>query len=57
MQLAWFDWVAIAVYFAANIGIGLYYRSKATASVSSHLRRCHPLGTRICTVCVVIVAA
>ena len=32
MHLGWVDWTAIALYFAANIGIGLYYRRRATAS-------------------------
>jgi SSS family solute:Na+ symporter len=32
MQLAWFDWLAIVLYFAVNIGIGLYYRRRATSS-------------------------
>jgi Na+/proline symporter len=32
MQLTWLDWLAIAIYFAANIGIGLYYRRRATGS-------------------------
>ena len=32
MQLTFLDWLAIALYFAANIGIGLYYRSRATSS-------------------------
>jgi SSS family solute:Na+ symporter len=32
MQLTLWDWLAIAVYFAVNIGIGLYYRSRATKS-------------------------
>ena len=32
MQLTTFDWLAIAVYFLANIAIGLYYRAKATES-------------------------
>jgi solute:Na+ symporter, SSS family len=32
MQLTWVDWLAIAVYFAANLAIGLYYRARATAS-------------------------
>ena len=32
MKLNWFDWIAIAVYFLANIGIGLYYRRRATRS-------------------------
>jgi len=32
MQLTWIDWVAIAAYFVANLGIGLYYRRRATSS-------------------------
>src|SRR6185295_11618136 len=32
MQLTILDWLAIGLYFAANIGIGLYYRSRATRS-------------------------
>src|SRR6266851_2136454 len=32
MQLTLLDWLAIGLYFAANIGIGLYYRSRATSS-------------------------
>jgi solute:Na+ symporter, SSS family len=32
MQLTVWDWLAIAVYFAVNIGIGLYYRRRATSS-------------------------
>ena len=32
MRLNWIDWIAIAVYFLANIGIGLYYRRRATRS-------------------------
>jgi solute:Na+ symporter, SSS family len=32
MQLSLLDWTAIAVYFLANILIGLYYRAKATES-------------------------
>jgi len=32
MQLGWVDWLAIALYFAANLAIGLYYRRRATAS-------------------------
>src|SRR5512144_2122850 len=32
MQLTGWDWLAIAVYFAVNIGIGLYYRRRATSS-------------------------
>src|SRR5512143_1075869 len=32
MSLNWWDWIAIAVYFLANIGIGLYFRRRATGS-------------------------
>jgi solute:Na+ symporter, SSS family len=32
MQLTVWDWFAIALYFVANIGIGLFYRSRATSS-------------------------
>ncbi len=32
MELTWLDWLAIAIYFAANIGIGLYYSRRATGS-------------------------
>jgi SSS family solute:Na+ symporter len=32
MQLTSLDWLAIALYFIANIGIGLYYRARATSS-------------------------
>jgi Na+/proline symporter len=32
MSLNWWDWLAIAVYFLANIGIGLYFRRRATGS-------------------------
>ena len=32
MQLTLLDWLAIAAYFVANIGIGLYYRRRATGS-------------------------
>jgi solute:Na+ symporter, SSS family len=32
MQLTLWDWLAIALYFAVNIGIGLYYRRRATRS-------------------------
>src|SRR5215471_6446092 len=32
MQLTSLDWLAIALYFVANIAIGLYYRSRATSS-------------------------
>jgi solute:Na+ symporter, SSS family len=32
MSLNWWDWIAIAVYFIANIAIGLYFRRRATGS-------------------------
>jgi solute:Na+ symporter, SSS family len=32
MHLTLLDWLAVAAYFAANVGIGLYYRQRATAS-------------------------
>jgi Na+/proline symporter len=32
LHLSALDWLAVAAYFAANIGIGLYYRQRATAS-------------------------
>src|SRR3954469_5221755 len=32
MQLGLLDWLAIGLYFVANIGIGLYYRARATSS-------------------------
>src|SRR6185436_3433033 len=32
MQLTFWEWFAIALYFVANIGIGFYYRSRATSS-------------------------
>jgi SSS family solute:Na+ symporter len=34
MQLTSIDWVVIAAYFAFNLAIGIYYRKKATGSVS-----------------------
>jgi len=34
MQLALGDWIIIALYFAFNLGIGIYYRKRATGSVS-----------------------
>ncbi len=34
MQLKLVDWVVIAAYFIFTIGIGVYYRKKATSSVS-----------------------
>jgi solute:Na+ symporter, SSS family len=36
MQLGLIDWLAIAAYFAFNIGIGLYYRKRATASTEDY---------------------
>ncbi|HUS06260.1 MAG TPA: sodium:solute symporter family protein [Bryobacteraceae bacterium] len=34
MKLTAIDWFIVALYFAFNIGIGLYYKSRAGASVS-----------------------
>jgi solute:Na+ symporter, SSS family len=34
MQLSIVDWIIIALYFILNLGIGFYYRKKATGSVS-----------------------
>ena len=34
MRLTWIDIAVIAAYFALNLGIGLYYRKRATKSVS-----------------------
>jgi SSS family solute:Na+ symporter len=34
MQLTLVDWVVIALYFALNLAIGVYYRKRATKSVS-----------------------
>lgn len=36
MQLTILDWIIIAAYFAFNLAIGLYYRKKATGSVSDY---------------------
>ena len=33
MALTWLDWVWIALYFAANAGVGFYYRARAGKSV------------------------
>ncbi len=33
MQLSFIDWAVVAAYFAFNLGIGLYYKSRAGASV------------------------
>lgn len=34
MQLTYVDWIVIALYFAFNLAVGLYYRKRATQSVS-----------------------
>ncbi len=34
MKLNYVDWIVIALYFAFNLGVGLYYRKRATQSVS-----------------------
>jgi hypothetical protein len=34
VRLNLLDWVVIALYFLISLGIGLYYRRKATTSVS-----------------------
>ncbi len=34
MQLTLLDWAVVVLYFMISLGIGLYYRSKATKSVS-----------------------
>jgi len=34
MQLTLIDWVVIAMYFVFNLGVGLYFRKRATQSVS-----------------------
>ena len=34
MQLTIIDWLVIAAYFALNVGIGFYYKSRASKSVS-----------------------
>ncbi len=34
MHLTYLDWLVVALYFAFNIGIGLYYKSRAGESVS-----------------------
>ena len=36
MQLSALDWFAIAAYFAANVGIGLWYRRRATGSTEDY---------------------
>lgn len=34
MKLTTFDWLVIAAYFVFNLGVGLYYRRRATGSTS-----------------------
>src|ERR1700716_3691076 len=34
MQLTFIDWAVVALYFLFNIGIGLYYKSRASKSIS-----------------------
>lgn len=34
MTLTWVDWLFVALYFAINIGIGLYYRQRAGSSTA-----------------------
>src|SRR3954449_11964377 len=34
MQLTWLDWLVVGLYFALNIAIGFYYKSRAGSSVS-----------------------
>src|SRR5947207_7206544 len=34
MQLTIIDWLVIAAYFALNIGIGFYYKARASSSIS-----------------------
>ena len=36
MQLTFLDWVVIAAYFLFNIGIGLYYKSRAGSNISEY---------------------
>jgi solute:Na+ symporter, SSS family len=36
MTLTLIDWIVVAAYFLFNVGIGLYYRRKATGSVSDY---------------------
>src|SRR5271156_144009 len=36
MQLTFLDWAVIAAYFLFNIGIGLYYKSRAGTSISEY---------------------
>ncbi len=34
MQLTWVDWAVILLYFGFNLAVGIYYRKRATQSVS-----------------------
>ncbi len=34
MQLTWLDWLVVGLYFALNIAIGFYYKSRAGSSVN-----------------------
>jgi solute:Na+ symporter, SSS family len=36
VTLGLIDWLVVAAYFAANLGIGLYYRKRASASVDEY---------------------
>jgi Na+/proline symporter len=36
MALTWLDWLWIALYFAANAGVGFYYRARAGKSVDEY---------------------
>ncbi|MCX6120906.1 MAG: Na+:solute symporter [Ignavibacteriales bacterium] len=36
MVLTLVDWIVIALYFGLNLGVGLYYRKRATKSVSDY---------------------
>jgi Na+/proline symporter len=36
MQLTYIDWIIIVAYFAFNLAIGIYYRKKATGSVTDY---------------------
>src|SRR5271157_3942419 len=36
MKLTYVDWIVIGLYFAFNLGVGLYYRKRATQSVSDY---------------------
>jgi Na+/proline symporter len=34
MQITWLDWTVVGLYFALNVAIGLYYKSRAGRSVN-----------------------